>query len=260
MPLSSSRWLLTTVCLWALIAAPSEAAIRPAPVQEDAIRRQIQTASISLRDPSFQALIKRLNAQYKGRPLRRQGWVMQASAHPTKDDIIIVNVSARGDIPGTNWTAYLRESYGLAQGDHIIWEGTVQNIDAAGNIRLVNERMVRWTPRDHGRFVDDDPAWHGYTRPQDWRTQGLAARPLLRRVDPVVPSVAFEDYVSADVALRIWVSPIGHVARASVLQSSGRGEIDHAALEAVRAWRYAPWPGGPGYDQVEDIWVHVSAR
>jgi TonB family protein len=254
------RRLVLGACVWNVFVVPADAARAKALLQEEALHRKIQTASISMRDSAFQGLLKHLNRSYRGHRVRRQGWVLEASAHPTKSDVIIVHVSARSDIPGTSWTAYLRESYGLAPGDHLIWEGVVQDIDAAGHIRLGHERIIRWTPRDHARFSDDVPAWQGYERPEDWRPQGLAGRPLLRRIEPVVPSAAFEDYVSADVGLRIWVSPIGHVARASVLRSSGRGEIDQAAIDAVRAWRYAPWPGGPAHDQVEDVWVRVSAR
>lgn len=244
---------------WAWQTSPSASDGR----QEEAIQTRVKQAGARLGDAAFQRLLKGLNVQHRGHWLRRSGWVVATHIHPAPAELVTVHVSNRHDRPGVTWTAYMREGYGLAPGDHLEWEGRIRRIDPTGDVRLERERIVQWTPNQRSRYLDfSDPMnWRGYPQPVSWITRGLAARPLLRQVEAVVPPDALQDYVAREAFVRLWVSPAGHVSRAAIVQSSGRMDVDRAVLEAVGAWRFAPWPhGGPGYDQVDDVWVPIQTR
>ncbi|MEB3328060.1 MAG: TonB family protein [Candidatus Sericytochromatia bacterium] len=244
----------------ALLLAPACPAGAVAPAREEHIRAQVLRASSRLADGPFLAELARLNRALSGQRLRRSGWIVATSPDAAASGLVAVHVSARPELPGPTWTAYLTEGYGMAPGDQLTWEGVIRRIDASGEVHLRAERVVQWVPKDQARFGEGRPRWEGLPPTVDWLKHGLAARPLLRRVEATVPLEALQDYVSRDVGVRVWVSPSGHVARTHVVRSSGRRDVDLAALEAVGAWRFAPWPAGPGLDQVEDLVVPVSAR
>jgi TonB family protein len=246
--------------LCALVLAPACPAGAEASAREEALRAQVARAAERLTDGPFQAELARLNRAMSGQRLRRSGWIVATSPDAASSGLVAVHVSSRPELPGPTWTAYLAEGHGMAPGDRLTWEGVIRRIDASGDVHLRAERVVQWEPKDHARHGDGSARWEGLPPTVDWLKRGLAARPLLRRVDATVPLEALNDYVSREVGVRLWVSPSGHVARAHVVRSSGRRDVDLAAEEAVRAWRFAPWPAGPGLDQVEDVVVWVSAR
>jgi TonB family protein len=243
-----------------LLLAPACPAGAEHIAREDAIRARVLRAAGHLGDAAFQAELARLNRSLTGQRLRRSGWIVATSPDATSSGLVAVHVSARPELPGPTWTAYLSEGYGMAPGDRLTWEGVIRRVDATGEVHLRAERVVQWVPKDQARYGEGRPRWEGQPPTVEWLKHGLAARPLLRRVDPTVPLEALQDYVAREVGVRVWVSPSGHVARTHVVRSSGRRDVDLAAQEAVSAWRFAPWPSGQGLDQVEDIMVPVSAR
>lgn len=252
------RRLLLTALLTTM--APAWPAGASPLAREEAIREQVRLAATRLQDAPFQATLGRLNRRYAGQRVRRSGWVVATTADAGVTGLVAVHVASRPEMPGPTWTAYLTEGYGIAPGDQLTWEGVIRRIDAAGELHLREERIIEWLPRDKARFGDGRPRWEGDPPTIEWMKRGLSARPLLRRTDPTMPSEALQDYVTREVLIRIWVSPAGHVARAAVLRGSGRRDVDQAAVEAVSTWRFAPWPSGPGLDQVDDVVVPVSPR
>ena len=248
------------IALCALLLAPALPAGAESLPREDALRAKVARAAARLPDGPFQAELARLNRAHAGQRMRRSGWIVGTAPDVTAAGLVAVHVAAAPELPGPTWTAYLAEGHGMAEGDRLTWEGVIRRIDASGEIHLRAERVVQWLPKDQARFGDGQARWESAPPTVEWLKHGLVARPLLRRVDPTVPLEGLQDYVSREVGVRVWVSPSGHVARTQLVRSSGRRDVDQAALEAVGAWRFAPWPAGPGLDQVEDLVVPVSPR
>jgi len=73
---------------------------------------------------------------------------------------------------------------------------------------------------------------------------------------PGLASAARLEAVEARVRLRLVVRADGNVARVEIAASSGRAELDEAALDAARHWRFLPARrNGEPVDSVALIWV-----
>lgn len=93
--------------------------------------------------------------------------------------------------------------------------------------------------------------------PQDQAEDLLPAAPLatdpvlVRAPAPEYPPVARRLQLEGTVLLRIHVSARGELLRCEVVESSGFGRLDRAAVEAVRAWTFMPaTSGGAAVDGV----------
>ena len=60
------------------------------------------------------------------------------------------------------------------------------------------------------------------------------------RVDPIYPAGAQAAGQQGVVLLDAQVDPYGNVTNVSILQSSGFNDLDNAAVQAVKRWRFAP--------------------
>ena len=223
---------------------------------------QVRAASQRLPDPRFQAYLQELNRAQRGRTVRRTGWVVEAYAHVSIPGRATVLVSNRVDRSGVSWTLYLPGTIGLRlqPGDQLEWEGRIEKIEGTGEVRLAHERVVRRVPVGRPGLPEDWPVgWPGHRGDAPWWFQTLAERPLVVKVPPYLPARAIQDGVFADPVVRVWVSPPGHVARAEIAQSSGRSDVDAVVIDAVRRWRFQPFPPGRGEDQLGEIRVPVRA-
>jgi protein TonB len=59
------------------------------------------------------------------------------------------------------------------------------------------------------------------------------------------------------VTLRVLIGADGHAAQAQVETSSGFERLDHAALQAVRSWKYLP---GKRNGVPEAMWFNVPVK
>ena len=75
----------------------------------------------------------------------------------------------------------------------------------------------------------------------------------LRNPPPNYPPAARHAGEQGTVTLRVLVTRAGAASRVIVERSSGSPHLDRAALEAVKAWRFAP--ARHGADPVESWWV-----
>jgi periplasmic protein TonB len=71
---------------------------------------------------------------------------------------------------------------------------------------------------------------------------------------PVYPRQARRDGIEGTVRLRVLVTAAGTPGRVELETSSGSDVLDHAALNAVKAWQFAPARRG---DETIDAWVLV---
>jgi protein TonB len=76
----------------------------------------------------------------------------------------------------------------------------------------------------------------------------------LRNPAPVYPSTARRFGQQGTVLLRVRVTPDGTPAEVELRESSGSAWLDHAALSAVRQWRFVPATQG---GQAVAAWVQV---
>ncbi len=78
---------------------------------------------------------------------------------------------------------------------------------------------------------------------------------------PGLGSSARLEAVEARVRLRLAIRADGRVAGVEIAVSSGRAELDGAALGAARQWRFLPARrDGEAIDSVALIWVAFVAR
>lgn len=255
-----TRLLTSLVCFLAL-AAPA-LAVDWGQSSDEPLVAQVRDAGLHMTDPAFQRWLASLNHTQRGKRVRRAGWVVEAYAHVSIPNRVTVNVSNRVDRAGVSWTLYLPGTIGwkLQPGDQIEWEGTITRILPSGEVALTNEHVVRRV--GPGQANADAPRfWPGGRglAESPWWFQTLAERPVIRRVDPVLPDAAFKEGVFANPVARVWVSPPGHVARAEIAASSGRADVDAAILDAVRRWRFQPLPPGRSEDQLGEIPFSVRA-
>jgi iron complex outermembrane recepter protein len=69
---------------------------------------------------------------------------------------------------------------------------------------------------------------------------GVAPPVVVSHVDAVYPPSALATREHADVVLLVTVDTDGHVSKAEVAESSGKKDLDEAALVAVRQWTFVP--------------------
>ncbi len=70
-------------------------------------------------------------------------------------------------------------------------------------------------------------------------SEGFMQTLLLKKVDPVYPSVAREDRIEGSVVLQVNISKSGDVE--NIQQVSGHPMLAPAAVHAVKQWKYAPY-------------------
>ena len=63
---------------------------------------------------------------------------------------------------------------------------------------------------------------------------------ILRQTEPAYPETLRQQRIEGRVAVRMLVLEDGSVGDANVVSSSGYGEMDEAALDAVRQWQFVP--------------------
>ena len=63
---------------------------------------------------------------------------------------------------------------------------------------------------------------------------------ILRQTEPSYPETLRQQRIEGRVAVRMLVLEDGSVGDANVVSSSGYGEMDEAALDAVRQWQFVP--------------------
>ena len=63
---------------------------------------------------------------------------------------------------------------------------------------------------------------------------------ILRQTEPSYPESLRQQRIEGRVAVRMLVLEDGSVGDADVVSSSGYGEMDAAALDAVRQWQFVP--------------------
>lgn len=71
------------------------------------------------------------------------------------------------------------------------------------------------------------------------RTSVMMEGNLIHRVEPQYPSMARQLHIEGSVVIAAWISREGLIERAQV--ESGHPLLVHAALDAVRQWRYRPY-------------------
>ena len=74
---------------------------------------------------------------------------------------------------------------------------------------------------------------------QNLRTSVMMEGNLIRKVEPQYPPMARQLRVEGSVIIKAWINRDGLIERAQV--ESGHPLLTHAALEAVREWRYRPY-------------------
>lgn len=255
------RLLTTTLACLLALAAPAMA-LDWGHSTDEALGLRVREAGLHMTDPAFQRWMLGINQANYGKLVRRAGWVVDAYAHVSIPGQVTVNVSNRVDRGGISWTLYLPGTIGhkLQPGDQIEWEGTITKVLPSGDVTLVNERLVRRVGQ--GPVTPDAPRfWNGGRGVGEapWWFQTLAERPVVRRVEPVLPYLAYTEGVPANPVVRVWVSPPGHVAKADIVSSSGRLDVDLAVLDAVKQWRFQPFPPGRSEDQLGEFPILVRA-
>jgi TonB family protein len=84
------------------------------------------------------------------------------------------------------------------------------------------------------------------------------ARPLGGyQTKPVYPDSALRAGIQGVTRLRFEVLATGRVGRVLVEESAGSGDLDRAAVEAVKSWRFEPARRG---DQPVAVWVTLPVR
>ena len=83
---------------------------------------------------------------------------------------------------------------------------------------------------------------------------------ILSKVDPVYPFSAQTADASGVVRVTIHLDAGGNVTRASIASSSGRGDMDQAALSAVYNWSFSPALDGYGQPAPSRITIPVTFR
>lgn len=259
---------LAGALLAAFLAVPPALALDWGHSTDEDLVARVRQAGTRLPDARFQAFLADVNRANRGRPVRRTGWVVDAYAHVSIPGRATVQVSNRVDRGGVSWTLYLPGHTGLRlrPGDQVAWEGVIEKIDAAGEVKLANERIVRRIPASGA--AEDWPA-NGYPWPQayvarpgvepPWWFQSLAERPIVVRVAPQLPAAAVQEGIFADPVVRVWVTPPGHVGRCEIARSSGRADVDAVVVDALRRWKFQPFPPGRSEDQLGEITVPVRA-
>lgn len=253
--------LAGSLLIFALLAAPAVALDWGHSSDEPLVER-VRAAGQRLPDRQFTSFLQGINRSNRGRLVRRTGWVVEAYAHVSIPGRATVLVSNRVDRGGVSWTLYLPGTIGLRlqPGDQVEWEGLIEKVAPTGEVQLAHERIVRRIPVQRPGLPEDWPqGWPGRRGDPPWWFQTLAERPIVLRVNPSLPAQAIQDGVFADPIVRIWVSPPGHVARAEIARSSGRGDVDAVVIDAVRRWRFQPFPPGRSEDQLGEITVPVRA-
>ena len=76
----------------------------------------------------------------------------------------------------------------------------------------------------------------------------------LNNPKPVYPMVARQRHWEGLVMLRVYITADGHAAQVVVQRSSGHEQLDEAALEAVKNWRFIPAKRG---EFAEASWANV---
>lgn len=72
-------------------------------------------------------------------------------------------------------------------------------------------------------------------------TRGLLSPPrILQKVEPQYPDSARRDGVEGSVTVKMEITENGKPGRVWVVGSSGRSELDEAAVKAVERWRFVP--------------------
>ncbi|MEQ1740440.1 MAG: energy transducer TonB [Methyloglobulus sp.] len=85
-------------------------------------------------------------------------------------------------------------------------------------------------------------------------TPTLASAEYLQNPKPHYPGIARSRHWQGVIQLRVYVTPDGLCGELSLLKSSGHDELDQAAMEAVRAWKFVPSKLG---DTPVPSWVTV---
>jgi protein TonB len=82
-------------------------------------------------------------------------------------------------------------------------------------------------------------------------SQGVSQGLLIRRVPPKYPAAARATHTQGEVRIEATINKEGNVVNPKVLR--GDAVLAHAALEAVRQWRYKPYylDGAPVEIQTE---------
>lgn len=71
------------------------------------------------------------------------------------------------------------------------------------------------------------------------RTSVMMEGNLIHKVEPQYPAIAKQLHIEGSVIIQAWISRDGLIERAQVV--SGHPLLTHAALDAVRQWRYRPY-------------------
>ena len=74
---------------------------------------------------------------------------------------------------------------------------------------------------------------------------------------PTYPDTARRQRIEGTTRLKIHVSERGEIAEVLVEQSAGHRDLDQAAVEAVKQWRFTPARKG---NQPIAVWVHLPVR
>lgn len=72
------------------------------------------------------------------------------------------------------------------------------------------------------------------------------------QVQPTYPATARRLGIQGTSLLRVYVAADGRVTQVVVAKSAGHGDMDQAATEAVRKWRFEPGRRG---DEAVGMWV-----
>jgi len=89
------------------------------------------------------------------------------------------------------------------------------------------------------------------TTPPRFQANYLANSP------PAYPLRARRDGIEGTVMLKVMVTASGAPGRVEIEKSSGSAALDHAALDAVKAWRFVPARRG---EQAVDAWIRVPVE
>jgi TonB family protein len=89
------------------------------------------------------------------------------------------------------------------------------------------------------------------------KTNVMPRNSLIKKVDPRYPTVARQAHIQGTVVLRVEIGTDGAIQSLSAI--SGHPELVHAAIEAVRQWRYQPFMLNGAAAEVEtEITVNFS--
>lgn len=123
---------------------------------------------------------------------------------------------------------------------------------ATGGERMVTKTTVAMAAPERAdlssaaetRAASGPPAGERTPRPPEGTAAPSAAgyvpARVLERVEPAYPEAARRRGAAGRVRVRALVSAAGAVEECAVASSSGHADLDAAAVEAVRRWRFAP--------------------